>query len=62
MNHTIKGILIVGAIASMLVLGASMIPIMQNSFAKKTSDFKQGEGKHEQHAILLPLTTDSNTH
>jgi hypothetical protein len=44
MNQTIKGILIVAAIASMLVLGASMIPIMQNSFAKKKSDFKQAEG------------------
>jgi len=28
----------------MLVLGASMIPIMQNSFASKKSDFKQAEG------------------
>jgi len=44
MNHTIKGILIVAAIASMLVLGASMIPIMQNSFASKNPDFKQAQG------------------
>ena len=35
MNHTIKGILIVAAITSMLVVGATMIPIMQNSFAHK---------------------------
>jgi phospholipase C len=44
MNHTIKGILIVIAIASMLVLGATtMIPIMQNSFAHKRSDFNRAE-------------------
>src|SRR5947199_3744526 len=42
MNHTIKGMIIVAAITSMLVLGAaSMIPIMQNSFASKKSDFKK---------------------
>src|SRR5207248_9563647 len=43
MNHTIKGILIVAAITSMLVLGATMIPIMQNSFASKKHDFKGAE-------------------
>ncbi|MBV9176194.1 MAG: hypothetical protein JO297_04075 [Nitrososphaeraceae archaeon] len=44
MNHTIKGIIIVVAITSMLVVGAaSMIPIMQNSFAYKKSDFKQAD-------------------
>jgi Sec-independent protein translocase protein TatA len=43
MNHTIKGILIVAAITSMLVLGATMVPIMQNSFASKKSDFKKAE-------------------
>jgi cytoskeletal protein RodZ len=37
MNHTIKGIIIVIAIASMLVVGATMVPIMQNSFAHKRS-------------------------
>ena len=37
-------IAVLAAIASLLVLGASMIPIMQNSFAKKKSDFKQAEG------------------
>jgi hypothetical protein len=41
MNHTIKGIIIVAAITSMLVVGANMIPIMQNSFAYKRSDFKK---------------------
>lgn len=41
MNHTIKSIIIVAAITSMLVLGATtMIPIMQNSFASKKHDFK----------------------
>jgi hypothetical protein len=38
MNHTIKGILIVVAITSMLVLGAaSMFPIMQNASARSTN-------------------------
>jgi cytoskeletal protein RodZ len=37
MNHTIEGILIVAAITSMLVVGATMVPIMQNSFAHKKS-------------------------
>jgi hypothetical protein len=41
MNDTIKGIIIVAAITSMLVVGATtMIPIMQNSFASKKHDFK----------------------
>jgi len=36
MNHIIKGIIIVIAITSMLIVGAtSMIPIMQNSFASQ---------------------------
>jgi hypothetical protein len=43
MNHIIKGIIIVAAITSMLVVGASMIPIMQNSFASKKHDFKGAE-------------------
>jgi hypothetical protein len=33
MNHTIKGIIIVAAITSMLILGASMIPLAQNTYA-----------------------------
>jgi cytoskeletal protein RodZ len=38
MNHTIKGILIVAAITSMLVLGAtSMVPMMQNASARSTN-------------------------
>jgi hypothetical protein len=44
MNHTIRSIIIVVAITSMLVVGAtSMIPITQNSLAHKKSDFKQAE-------------------
>jgi hypothetical protein len=38
MNHTIKGIIIVAAITSMLVLGATtMVPIMQNASARSTN-------------------------
>jgi hypothetical protein len=33
MNHTIKGIIIVVAITSMLVVGASMVPLAQNTYA-----------------------------
>src|SRR5919202_5088060 len=33
MNHTIKGIIIVAAIASMLVMGLSMFPLAQNTYA-----------------------------
>jgi cytoskeletal protein RodZ len=38
MNHTIKGIIIVVAITSMLVVGASMIPVIQNSFAERDTN------------------------
>ena len=45
MNHTIKGILIVAAITSMLVVGLSMVPVMQNSFAhKKSAEDNQAGG------------------
>jgi hypothetical protein len=44
MNDTIKGIIIVVAITSMLVVGATTtFPIMQNSFASKKSDSKRAE-------------------
>jgi hypothetical protein len=43
MNHTIRGIIIVVVITSMLVVGATTVPIMQNSFAHKRSDFKGAE-------------------
>ena len=41
MNHTIKGIIIAAAITSMLVVGATTVPIMQNSFAHKRSYFEK---------------------
>jgi hypothetical protein len=46
MNHTIKGIIIVVTITSMLIVGATtMIPIMQNSLAhKKSTQDRQAEG------------------
>jgi hypothetical protein len=37
MNHTIKGIIIVIAITSMLVVGATMIPVIQNASARSTN-------------------------
>ena len=37
MNHTIKGIIIVVAITSMLVVGANIVPIMQNASARSTN-------------------------
>ena len=42
MNHTIKGILIVVAIASMLVVGMNMFPLAQNTYASshRHSEFK----------------------
>jgi cytoskeletal protein RodZ len=45
MNHTIKGIVMLAAITSMLVVGLSMVPVMQNSFAhKKSSEDRQAGG------------------
>jgi hypothetical protein len=43
MNHTIKGILIVAAIASMLVVGINIIPLAQNTYASshRHSEFKK---------------------
>jgi cytoskeletal protein RodZ len=37
MNHTIKGIIIAAVVTSMLVVGASMVPIMQNASARSTN-------------------------
>jgi hypothetical protein len=37
MNHTIKSIILVVAIASILVVGLSMFPIMQNASARSTN-------------------------
>ncbi|MBV9178656.1 MAG: hypothetical protein JO297_16645 [Nitrososphaeraceae archaeon] len=43
MNHTTKGIVIVAAIASMLVVGLNMIPLSQNTYASSSrhSEFKK---------------------
>src|SRR5438067_1227506 len=42
MNNTIKGIILVAAIASMLVVGINMIPLAQNTYASshRHSEFK----------------------
>src|ERR671928_692268 len=42
MNHTIKGIIVVAAIVSMLVVGINMIPLAQNTYASshRHSEFK----------------------
>jgi hypothetical protein len=43
MNHTIKGIVMLAAIASMLVVGINMIPLAQNTYASshRHSEFKK---------------------
>src|SRR5919205_398632 len=43
MNHTIKGIILVAAIASMLVVGMNMFPLAQNTYASshRHSEFKK---------------------
>src|SRR5436309_12670344 len=62
MNHTIKGIIIVVVITSMLVLEADMLPIMQNSFAHKKSDFKMKDIFEGRSADRDPNTnTNTNT-
>jgi hypothetical protein len=51
MNHTIKGIVMLAAIASMLVVGISMIPLAQNTYASshKHDEFKKAsEHKNQQ--------------
>jgi hypothetical protein len=51
MNHTIKGILMLAAIASMLVVGINMLPLPQNTYASshKQSEFKKAsEHKNQQ--------------
>jgi hypothetical protein len=60
MNHTIKGILIVAAITSMLVVGATMIPIMQNSFASKSEVKKTHEVKKGHDFKKAQRDTDKN--
>ena len=66
MNHTIKGIIIVVAITSMLIVGAtSMIPIMQNSFASQgnttaTSSSSSATGTYLQVVLNNPNSISSS--
>jgi hypothetical protein len=71
MNHTIKGILIAAAITSMLIVGATMIPIMQNSFAKsevkkthevkKAHDFKKAQRNTDKNINVNTNSADSSS-
>jgi hypothetical protein len=64
MNHTIKGIIIVVVVTSMLIVGATtMIPIMQNSFAHKKSDFKGADRdpNTNTNTNTNPATSDSDS-
>ena len=62
MNHTIKGILIVAAITSMLVVGATMVPIMQNSFAhKKSAEDNQAGGNTNTNTNTNSATSSSSS-
>jgi cytoskeletal protein RodZ len=72
MNHTIKGIIVVAAITSMLVLGLSMAPVMQNSFAQRTkptddgliiksADERQAEGNTNTNTNTNSATSDSDS-
>jgi len=49
MNHTTKGIILVAAIASMLVVGLNMIPLSQNTYASSSrhSEFKKAPEEHK---------------
>ena len=49
MNHPTKGIVIVAAIASMLVVGLNVIPLSQNTYASSSrhSDFKKAPEEHK---------------
>jgi Sec-independent protein translocase protein TatA len=61
MNHTIKGIIIVAAITSMLVVGTTTVPVMQNSFASKKHDFKKGERDTDKNINLNANRADSSS-
>jgi hypothetical protein len=61
MNHPIKGIIIVAAITSMLVLGATTIPITQNSFASKKHDFKGAERDRNTNVNRNSATSSSSS-
>src|SRR5436309_9537830 len=64
MNHTIKGILIVAAIASMLVVGANMIPLAQNTYASshRHSEFKSQDNiaNQQDDTYISPGSESSN--
>jgi cytoskeletal protein RodZ len=62
MNHTIEGIIIVAAITSMLVVGATMVPVMQNSFAhKKSAEDRQAEGNTNSNTNTNSATSSSSS-
>jgi hypothetical protein len=50
MNHTIKGIVMLAAITSMLVVGINMIPLAQNAYAgsHKHDEFKKASASKNQ--------------
>ena len=60
MNHTIKGILVVAAITSMLVVGATMVPVMQNAFAGKKHDFKKQHDFKKARSSSVTNTNDND--
>ena len=63
MNHTIKGIILVAAITSMLVVGASMVPVMQNALAhkKERSDSVTNTNDNDLSAVLNSTNTAANS-
>ena len=61
MNHTIKGIIIVAAITSMLVVGLSMVPIAQNSFAHKKERGTSNTNINSADSSSTSTATASNT-
>ena len=63
MNHTIKGILVVAAITSMLVVGASMVPVMQNALAhkKERGSSVTNTNDNDLSATLTSTNTATNT-
>jgi hypothetical protein len=61
MNHTIKGIIIVAAITSMLVVGLSMVPITQNSFAHKKEKGTSNTNINSADSSSTSTATASNT-
>jgi cytoskeletal protein RodZ len=60
MNRTIKGIIIVAAITSMLVLGAGMFPIMQNSFAERDPNTNTNTNSADSTSSSNATTSNTN--